>query len=311
MSTDTSLITFKAISNFINDLGEVFSDKHRPLKLYAHLLNKTTIAHDKPIQKHIEAFRLFCTANRDAIANRDIKAFNKQKISYSKRVFINMNEIFQLADAETRTVIWKHLLTVSALVDHAGKARQILKDQSDKNGVDEADFLTNIISRVEDKVDPNANPMDAISSIMQSGIFTDLVQGMGSGLQDGSLDLGKLMSTVQNMVTKLGGESSESKEGAEQAINMIGTMMGSMKAGQNASGNDGGPQGMPDIAGMLGPMMGAMMGGQGGMPNLAGMMGGGGEDKPAGNAIEAKINAQVMAARASGKLPAIEEVKDE
>lgn len=73
MSTDTSLITFKTISNFTNDLGDVFSEKHRPLKLYVHLINKTTLSHEQPIQKHIEAFRDFCIANRDAISSKNIK----------------------------------------------------------------------------------------------------------------------------------------------------------------------------------------------------------------------------------------------
>jgi len=304
MSTDTSLITFKAISNFTNDLGEVFSEKHRPLKLYTHLINKTTIAHDKPIEKHIEAFRLFCVANRDAIAAKDIKQISKNKISYSKRVYINMQEIFASSDSETTTVIWKHFLTISALVDPAGKARQILKEQAANGGGDEVNFLTDIISKVENQVNPDSNPMEAVSAIMQSGIFTDLVSGMGNGLQDGSLDLGKLMGTVTTMVTKLSGNAGD-QEGGEQAMNMISTMMGNMTAGANSPNNDGTHQPMPDLAGMLGPMMGAMMGGgggAGGMPNLASMMGGP-VAPPSGNAIEDQINKQVKAAKKAGTLP--------
>jgi hypothetical protein len=95
MTTDTSLITFKTISNFTNDLGNVFSEKHRPLKLYVHLINKTTLSHENPIQKHIDAFRQFCLENREAIASKSSN-FSKEKIVYSKRVFINMKEIFQL-----------------------------------------------------------------------------------------------------------------------------------------------------------------------------------------------------------------------
>ena len=63
---DTSLVTFKAISNFTTSLEEVFGKEERPLKLYVHLISKTTLSHEKAIQKHIEAFRFFCTANRDA-----------------------------------------------------------------------------------------------------------------------------------------------------------------------------------------------------------------------------------------------------
>jgi hypothetical protein len=271
MSTDTSLITFKTISNFTNDLGDVFSEKHRPLKLYVHLINKTTLSHEQPIQKHIDAFRDFCIANRDAISNKSVD-LNKEKIVYSKRVFINMKEIFDIADKETIDVIWMHLLTISALVDPAGKAREILKEEAQKGGDgDEINFLTDIISKVEANVDPNANPMEAVTSIMQSGIFSDLVTGMGTGLQDGSLDLGKLMNTVQKMVTKLSNDAGD-HEGGEQAANMINTMIGSLTAGSKAPSNDGTAQPMPDIASMLGPMMAMMAGSGGGMPNLANMM---------------------------------------
>ena len=295
MSTDTSLITFKTISNFTNDLGDVFSEKHRPLKLYAHLINKTTLAHEKPIQKHIEAFRDFCVANRTSILSKSAR-LSKEKIIYSKRVFINMKEIFQLADAETTQIIWMHLLTISALVDPAGKAREILKEQSEKDSSSgsEVNFLTDIISKVEANVNPNSNPMEAVTAIMQSGIFTELVSGMGSGLKDGSLDLGKLMGTVQKMVTKISDDAGD-HEGGEQALNMINTMMSSLAAGSKSPSNDGKPQPMPDIAGMLGPMM-AMMGG--GIPNLSNMI----DNTNASETIENEINKKVDAARVTGEL---------
>lgn len=295
MSTDTSLITFKTISNFTNDLGDVFSEKHRPLKLYVHLINKTTLAHEKPIQKHIEAFRDFCVANRTSILSKSAR-LSKEKIIYSKRVFINMKEIFQLADAETTQIIWMHLLTISALVDPAGKAREILKEQSEKDSSSgsEVNFLTDIISKVEANVNPNSNPMEAVTAIMQSGIFTELVSGMGSGLKDGSLDLGKLMGTVQKMVTKISDDAGD-HEGGEQAMNMINTMMSSLAAGSKSPSNDGKPQPMPDIAGMLGPMM-AMMGG--GIPNLSNMI----DNTNASETIENEINKKVDAARVTGEL---------
>lgn len=300
MSSDNSLIAFKAVSNFTNDLFDVFGDIHRPLKLYSHLINKTTIAHDKAIQKHIESFKSFCIANRDAISNKNIKFLSQSKISYSERVYIDMKDILKHSDSQTTETIWKHLLTISALVDPTGKARDILREQANK-GDDiggEVDFLSNIISKVEEKVDPNSNPMEAVSSIMQSGIFTDLVNGMGNGLQDGSLDLSKLMGTVQNMVTKLSDDAGD-KEGGEQAVNMINTMMGSLNAGAEQSGNKE-SQPMPDLVGMLGPMMGAMMGGVGN--NMPNMMNTNTDTNTNSNSIEEIINKQLEAAKKSGEL---------
>ena len=335
MTTDTSLITFKAIVTFVNELEEAFGEDHRSLKLYAKLLNRTTISHSKPIKKHIDAFTKFCVKNRESILNKNSKEFIEHKILYSQRVFINIKEIFSIIskDKETEQIIWKHLLFISARVDPTGQAKQILRDQpsSSKGNGEEVDFLSDIISKVESSVDPNADPMQAVSSIMSSGVFTELVQGMGNGLQDGSLDLPKLMTTVQTMVTKLNDQVDTSNEGNDNAVNMINTMMSSMTAGLESPDNDGTPQQMPDLSALgpmmgmfggqggqggqggategmpdlsaLGPMMG-MLGGQGGvsdgMPDLAGMLGTQGKS---GNSIEDSINAQVVAAKESGDLP--------
>ena len=299
---DTSLVTFKAISNFTTSLEEVFGKDERPLKLYVHLISKTTLSHEKAINKHIEAFRSFCMANRDSLEHKDASKLVETKISYSERVYIDFSNIFKSADKETSEIIWKHLLTISALVDPTGKARQILKETAEKGSgpAMEANFLNNIIGKVEEHVDPNANPMEAVASIMKSGVFAELVGGMGNGLQDGSLDLGKLMGTVQTMVSSLSGEVDGSSGGqsGENPMELISTMMGSMNAGAKSA--DGGNPGAPDLSGMMnmmGPMLGALSSAGGGAPST----GGGG--------VEAQIEAQVAEARKNGVLPAIEEGK--
>lgn len=258
MNNDMSLVCFKAISNFTTELVELFSSKQRSLKLYGRLINKTTIVHDKSINKHIDAFRQFCVTNRDAIINKSVDKMTNYKISYSNRVFIDMNEIFKISDKETSNVIWEHLLCISALVDPAGKAREILKENmsNGKTGTGETNFLTDIIDKVEATVDPNASPMEAVSSIMQSGIFTDLIGGMNSGLSNGSLDLGKLMGAVQGMVGQLG-EKTGGNPQTDDAMKMLTTMMGGL-GGAGASGEDG----VPDMASMMQSMMSGLSGGQ-------------------------------------------------
>ena len=243
MSTDNSLIAFKAISKFINDLSEMFGESQRPLHLYAFLLSRTTLAHETPIMKHMDCFRTFCIENREAISSMDASKLVNPVIQYSEKVNIDMNPIFEKADASTTKTIWKHLLTISAIVDPTGEARKILKEV--KSQGNEADFLSNMMEKIEKNVDSNANPMEAITSMMSSGIFTELIGGMGSGIQDGTLDLGKLMGTVQKMVSKMSpeGESSLDLEG----------MMNTMK---NTSEN-GGEQSL-DIMSLSGPMMSAM-----------------------------------------------------
>lgn len=272
--SDTILISFKAITSFTNALAELFADRQRSLKLYCHLISKTTLAHEKAIEKHVSAFREFCMANREALADKDVKKLNPHRIEYSNKAYIDLKSAFKMADAETKNVMWTHLLTISALVDPLGKAKELLKQKVPGK---EGDFLANIISRVEQNIDPNNNdPMQAISSIMKSGIFTDLIGGLQSSMDNGEMDIGKLMSSVQQMVSSI--DCEEGEEGSD-SMNIINTMMNSMGAMSNMGGDEqeGTPPGMPDLSAMLGPLMGALNGGgnnsQEGAPNFSAILG--------------------------------------
>jgi len=238
---DTSLITFKSISNFTQELGELFSKRQRPLKLYCRLIEKTTLSHNKSIEKHIDAFRRFCKVNRNAIIKKDFNKFTQTKISYSQRVFIDLEPIFRHSDKETTQVIWQHILCISALVDPNGNAKEILKNerQNVAGGDNETNFLNNIFQQVENSGDPNSsNPMEMISSIMQSGIITDVMQSLQGGMQDGQLDIGKLMGSMQQIMTKMSGNSGPNPE-ADKMMNMVTTMMTSMTQGMQNMPTEG------------------------------------------------------------------------
>ena len=72
MNTDNNLIIFKAIANFTQALADEFGKKQHSLALYSRLINKTTLAHDTPIKKHISVFTEFCINNREAILNKKL-----------------------------------------------------------------------------------------------------------------------------------------------------------------------------------------------------------------------------------------------
>ena len=238
MTSNNNLITFKSIINFINELGDVFSSKQHSLRLYKRLINKTTFSHTKAINKHIEVFRNYVILNREAITSKDYTKLKCNKIgklftsrmSYSENVFIDLHAIFSIADNDTKKIIWKHLLVLSALLDPAGKAKDILKELSSSK---EADFLTNIISQVEQNVDPSLSPMEAVSKIVQSGVFNDVIGGMTKSLEDGSLDLGKIMGTVQTMVVSIQQTNPDSNSN-----NALNTMLGSLMSGLQKSPTD-------------------------------------------------------------------------
>ncbi len=263
---NSELMSYKAISDFTKELNNISEDNHS-LKLYVHLLNKTTLSHDKAIRKHISIFRDFCIANRDGILKKDFSIFTQDRLEYSSRVFIDFKKIFSESDTETTNAIWKHFLTISALLDPAGKAKELLK----KNANKEADFLSNIISKVENNVKPDSNPLEAVSSIMNSGIFNELISDMNSGLENGNLDLSKLMGTVQQMCNGLNTSSDGSDStDSENPLNMITKLMGNIQSPEGPSGGDENPMNM--LSGLLSSLGGGASGGSsdnGGMPDLS------------------------------------------
>ena len=97
--------------------------------------------------------------------------------------------------------------------------------------------------------------MEAISSIMSSGVLNDLIGGMNSGISDGSLDLGKLMGAVQSIVSSANQNTGGSAKGGggEDMMGMINGLMGMM-------GGAGGAGGAPDINAMMKNMMSGVAG---------------------------------------------------
>ena len=256
-ATESELIAFRTINSFVNDLKDAFDEEYPDIKLYSHLLSKTTLTHETAITKHVTIWQKFCITNRDMINTRSNKLGNPV-VEYSEKVKVDFDVIFKLCeeDKETTNIIWKHILTISALLDLAGEARKILKDIKENNGSDgEADFLGDIITKIEDVVDPNADPMAAISSVMSSGIFTDLISGMGEGLQNGDLDINKLMGSVQTMVGKLDNKTPDNSDSGSKCPFDIASLMQGMA---NSSEGEQGKEGMPDISKLLGPMMDMM-----------------------------------------------------
>ena len=239
-------LLFKTISDFVKELNITFGKQQKSLRLYERLLSKTLYKHTLPVKKHIESFKSFCIDNRDAITNKDKDLFVSNRIQYSTTVYIDLKSILNVSDIETSKIIWQHLLTISAFVDPSGKAKEILKSSVQKSGggKNEVDFLTNIINKVDEHVNPTTNPMEAIASIMKSGVFTELISGMNDGLTNGTLDIGKLMGTVQGMIGTIGRESNDENNHPPDIAGMMSSFMSGGKEGQP-----------PDIAGMMNSFM--------------------------------------------------------
>ena len=228
-------LTFKSICNFIIDLSDMFGGKNHGLKLYEHLLGKTTMSHTKAVNKHIELFTSFCVDNRDAILNKDHSKLVQPKIEYSEKVFVDMNSIFSKADSETTDVIWKHLLTISAFVDPTAKAKDILKKNA-LSGDKESVFLNNMFNKFESNIKPSSNPMETITSMLTSGVLNDVANTFQSGLQNGELNMNNLIGTANTLISSI---LPPNTDGSSNKINLDG-ILNTVLAGAAASGPSAG-----------------------------------------------------------------------
>jgi len=208
------LLAFQAISAFVIEATKVAGKMQRSLQLYNRLIDKTSFSHTEAITKHINSFRNFCRENQEALKSQNIDQLKTHVIEYSPRVFINVRLLLMNSE-ENSEIIWQHLMTIGAIVFPQAKLKEVLakkvqeeeerksSDEEDGAGAED-DFLADIMSKVENSVDPSStNPADALSQMMSGGMMTDLMSSMTGGMQDGSLDLGKMMGSLQKMVGKL------------------------------------------------------------------------------------------------------------
>lgn len=206
---ESTVLIFKCICNFIRDLNESFGTQQKSLLLYAHLVEKTGILNEEPIKKHIHCFHEFVKANEKGILDKNFDAFTTFEIHYSDKVFIDLEEIFERADADEKNTIWKHLVTLLAILDPSSHAKKILQEEKEKktkrgDSTNEESFLTDIIDKVGKNIDPTvSNPTEMMGSIMNSGVFTELVETMNTGLHSGDLDLTKMIGSLQSMMGNL------------------------------------------------------------------------------------------------------------
>ena len=232
-----SSLAFTAINKFINDLEFVYGKKNKPLKLYCRLISNNQFN-----ERQVEIFKNWCILNETAIENKDKTKFKESKISFSKRIYIDLELIFRIADNDNLTAIWTHLLTISAIVNPNGNSKTILKKEVEDTKNEGDDFLKNIITKIENTVDPNADPMQLLNSVISSGIFGDLMKGFSSG----KIDAGRLLNTVQDMASKLEGPEKQDSKQAIDLLSKASSMLGNSDTGQ-----------MPDLSSIM-TMMSSM-----------------------------------------------------
>jgi len=233
-----NLLAVRAINEFLKDLDENYGKMHKPLRFYAKIVSKTRIENKETITKITSNFREFCEENRTHIFEGPLKGLKHPKIGYSDNIYVDMEYILSKASQETTEIIRKHLLMIYAILIDKDEVKEQLKNKENvlsvpDDGSVENNLLKNLIDKVEStSSNPNASPMDAFSSLMQSGIFTDVM----SSFQSGKFDIGKLLGSFKMMTSKL----DKSDPQLSQALSMLDTLSSTVD-GNNA----------PDISSIL------------------------------------------------------------
>ncbi len=198
---------FQSILNFVTDINELYGSKMRKLQLYHRLLSKTTASNYTAIQKHFTAFKTFFLLN-------DISTIESisSPISYNERIQIELPYIIKQADHDSLTNIKKHLLLIKSLLFPEDKESKNMlissaktEETNQKMEGNEEKFIGDLMNKVKSKINPSEikDPMQAVTSIMSSGLLNDILQSMDSSVSNGDLDLNKLMGTVTTMFSNL------------------------------------------------------------------------------------------------------------
>ena len=200
---------FSKILAFVNELNRNFGNKHKNLGLYyTFLKEKTPLSNKKAISKQNEVFKKFLENNREAVLNMDIKLLKDENIAFSEKVYINLKQLLT-ENKDAVEVIFKHLQLISALLLEDNTMIEALKEDK------ESKFLDKYVSKI-DELFKNTNgvedPMAAAMSLLQSGALSDMTKE----LKDGKLNVGKLISSLQEKMKTTASEISTSAPSSEQ-----------------------------------------------------------------------------------------------
>jgi hypothetical protein len=227
------LLCFKAITVFIDDLAEMFAPKHRPLKLYRRLLKHVKTSDSTQVKKHVEAFKKFCFTNKEAILAKSVSDITESVVKFSPRVYVNIVSVFGFAsdDPQTTEAIWTHLLVILAHLDPESRVKDALVVASQRDSKSPAelqssatDFLQSNMSKIGSLIEPNADPLSSITSILKSDVFADIITNITTKMQDGSLDIMSLIGAATSMAGSSDGEGPD--------LSALTSMLGAMSSGK-------------------------------------------------------------------------------
>lgn len=254
-STD---VTFNSIKEFVYDLNAVFGTvkKNAPIDLYFRLIGHVT---EKDIngtgtKKYIDGFKVFFANYEDKLESLEqlMTLPRDTFIRYgdSPRAFLEIQKYLYKANKEQREIIRQHLLAISVSIDPSEKKLTAMESAAPMleklglGGSKEAQYVTGIFNKTKKSMEnsDSKDPMAALSSLLP--VLPEIMGGLFSGIENGSLDINKLGTCMTGALTDLMNsnqavdENGDPVEGQSNTVDfdkLVLGMQGFMSAGNQPS----------------------------------------------------------------------------
>lgn len=183
------MLEYTLVKDFVTSLAETpAGKKQKPLLLYAHLLKHTDESvHASHAQAHVDHFKQFCEANREAIAARDVAKFQQESVDHTPRTQVNVRQALEQADETTQGVVWDHLENMQYAFDHPEAQPEI----SNERAVNTLSRLVENIKSVAEPLVEQQGTLDNMQSVQAvigqlaaSGVFESVANDMASTFKD-------------------------------------------------------------------------------------------------------------------------------
>jgi hypothetical protein len=207
-SKEIQILTFTTISDFIKELNTSLSKKYKPLALFNRFLSNVTLTNTETISNMVQVFRSFLVTNHESVMTKDINILVNKEIVYSNNVMINIEKSYNLLDDESKECFWAYLLKIYALVEPESGAKNVLLEDSRSMQIVKSsasplgpglDIFGNIFQKVNNHLTERGdevgdNPIEILSDMLKSGVFTDILDTMKTKMENGEIDINSLAS---------------------------------------------------------------------------------------------------------------------
>lgn len=204
----------------VDGLWELFGSSKQvtPLALYHRLIQHIKEEDPGPgIERCVSGFATFFRTYSACLSDSEemMKTIPRDTViryGSSKNVYLEIQKYLYKARGDNREIIRQHLLTISAIIEPSeaalaelDAAAPLLERMGLNDGSKEGEFVTGIMQKAKSAMEnvETDDPSAAIMGLFSSGIVTDMVQGLQSGVQDGTMDMNKLLGSMQGALASV------------------------------------------------------------------------------------------------------------